>query len=292
MARFLPNATVSSGCGATAKISRQGTAQTTMIASARNSTGRVSSPSRAAAGDLGHEIEAGAHRHPDQHLGRHRGGRVGAGRVLVELVLGRDQVDVLEHAITASPAIGTQARLHVPAQRDDRRRPPAGCGAARCSTATHASTCSRPGAVGRHRDVGDERAQVGAGHAQPGHGQQRRRRSAGPCSPTRLRPTRLVVADPLQRAAQDRQLELQAAGREPDGRRPRVVLDADRPRRSDARSSDRDDGQHHRERRQRARPAPHRWPAGPARRRGGRARPRGPSPPAAPGRPRSGSGGS
>ncbi len=67
----------------------------------------------------------------------------------------------------------------------------------------------------------------------------------------------LVVADPLERAAEDRQVEPQAGGGDADRGRPLIVLDADRLGDRFARE-DRDHGQGERHPSQRSRPPPQR----------------------------------
>ncbi len=73
------------------------------IASAPSSTGRVSSPAARRRESLGNEVEAGAHRDPDQDLRGDRRDRVRAREVGAELVLGGDQVDVLQQLDYGQP---------------------------------------------------------------------------------------------------------------------------------------------------------------------------------------------
>ena len=224
VARLEPKATLSSRCGAPAKISRHGIAQTATIANAaREHRARVlaggSSPR-----DLRHEVEAGADRHPDQDLGGHGRGGVGAGRVLRELVLGRDQVDVLQHGDHAeagdrgprAPEVGPQAERHATVGAAWRERD---------------VLAQLHPAVERHHDVGQERAEVGARHAEEGRREGRAGDQANGLLTDQADADGLVVADALQRPAQDRDLQVHASGRDARRRGPAVLLDPDRLRR-------------------------------------------------------------
>ena len=65
---------------------------------------------------LGQQVEPDPDRDPDDRLGRHGGGGVGAGRVAADLALDQDHVDVLQHArsgtgrATAGQAPPTRSR--------------------------------------------------------------------------------------------------------------------------------------------------------------------------------------
>ena len=120
-----PNASLISRCEAKAKISSTGTAHTATIPSACDRTGRGVLAGGAPARHLGHEVEAGAHRHPDEHLGGDRGRPVGARHRGREAMLGGDDVDVLQHRDHDQPGDRRPRPLDVGPQRHRRGAGPA-----------------------------------------------------------------------------------------------------------------------------------------------------------------------
>ena len=109
-------------------------------------------------------------------------------------------------------------------------------------------------AVRAHRDVRDQRAEVGAADSEAGHREHDASDQARALLADQADAHALVVADPLEGATKDRDLEVQAAGGDPGGRRPAETGDADEVGDRLARD-DRGDRRDDREERHRAGPA-------------------------------------
>ena len=140
---------------------------------------------------------------------------------LAELMLGGDQVDVLEHRDHRQPGDRRPRPLDVGPEVER----PAWLW---CAARRHSQVAAKllP-AVERHRHEGDQRAEIGPGDPEPRRGQDRAADQSHGLLGDEADADRLVVADALEHAAQDRELEPHARGGNPGGGRPAVLLDPD-----------------------------------------------------------------
>ena len=163
-------------------------------------------PLGAQARNLRDEVEAGSHRDPDQHLGGDRDRAVGTRDRGREAVLGADDVDVLQHGDDDQPGDRRPRPAHVrpQAQRGRRQLDP---GVQRLAGLGLDVGLQPPPAVQAHRHERQRRAPVGAGDAGAGGRQRHAGDQPGALLTDEADADALVVADPLQDAAQHRQLQ-------------------------------------------------------------------------------------